>query len=81
MILILENNIRGGISSFMGDSYINSDENEKILYIDATISYGHSMSQSLPFDEIKFDKNVKLEEILNTPGNSDTGYFIEVDLK
>ena len=39
------------------------------------------MSQSLPYDEIKFDKSVKLEDILNTPDDSDIGYFIEVDLK
>ena len=34
MILLLENNIRGGISSVMGDRYIKSDKNKKILYID-----------------------------------------------
>ena len=39
------------------------------------------MSQALPYDEIRFDKNVKLEDILNTPDDSDIGYFIEVDLK
>ena len=38
------------------------------------------MSQPLPYDEIKFDNNVKLEEILNTPDDSDIGYFVEVDL-
>ena len=38
------------------------------------------MSENLPYDEIKFDRNVKLEEILNTPDGSDIGYFIEVDL-
>ena len=38
------------------------------------------MSQSLPFDEIKFDQNVKLEDILITPDDSDIGYFIEVNL-
>ena len=38
------------------------------------------MSQSLPFDELKFDNNVKLEDTLNTPDDSDIGYFIEVDL-
>ena len=64
----------------MGDRYINSDENKKISYIDTTNLYGQSMSQALPYDEIKFDKNVKLEEILNTPDYSDIGYFIEVDL-
>ena len=39
------------------------------------------MSQPLPYDEIKFDKIVKLEDILNTPDVSDIKYFIEVDLK
>ena len=80
MILLLENNIRGGISSVMGDRYIKSDDNKKILYIDANNLYGHSMSQYLPYDEIKFDNTVKLEDILNTPNDSDIGYFIEVDL-
>ena len=51
MILLLENNIRGGISSVMGDRYNQSDENKKILYTDANNLYGHSMSQPLPFDE------------------------------
>ena len=81
MILLLENNIRGGISSVMGNRYIKSGENKKILYIDANNLYGHSMSEPLPYDEIKFDKNVKLEDILNTPDDSDIGYFVEVDLK
>ena len=31
MILLNENFIRGGISSIMGDRYIFSDENKKIL--------------------------------------------------
>ena len=81
MILLLKNKIRGGISSVMGDRYIQSDENKKIIYIDANNLYGHSMSQYLPYDEIKFDRDVRLENILNTPDDSDIGYFIEVDLK
>ena len=80
MILLIENIICGGISSVMGDRYIQSDENKKILYIDANNLYGHSMSQPLPFDELKFDNNVILEDILNTPDDSNIGYFIEVDL-
>ena len=39
------------------------------------------MSEPVPYDEIKFDKNVKLETILNNPNDSDIGYFIEVGLK
>ena len=39
------------------------------------------MSEPLPYNEIKFDNNIKLEDILNTPYDSDIGYLIEVDLK
>ena len=81
MILLLENNIRGGISSVVGDRYVISDENKKILQVDANNLYGHSTSQPLPFDEIEFNKNVKLEDIMNTPDDSDIAYFTEVDLK
>ena len=56
LILKLENNIRGGISSVMGDRYVKSDENKKILYIDAKNLYGHSMSKPLPYDGVIFDK-------------------------
>ena len=81
MILLLENNIRGGISSVMGDRYKQSDENKKILYTDANNLYDHSMSEAIPYDKIKFENNVKLEDISNTLDDGDTGYFIEVDLK
>ena len=39
------------------------------------------MSESLPYDEIKFDNIVKIEDILKTPDDTDLGYFIEVDIK
>ena len=82
MILLLENGIRGGISGVMGDRYVKSDENTNILYVDANNLYGFAMSQSLPYDEIKFEtENVCLEEILNTPDDSDIGYFLEIDLE
>ena len=87
LILLIENNIRGGISSVMGDRYVKSDENNKIIYADATNLYGFSMSQFLPYDEIEMwhgspDKYWNwLDEILNTPDDSDIGYFVEVDLK
>ena len=77
MILLLENNIRGGFSSFMGDRYVKSDDKKKILLIDKC----HSVSETLLYDEIRFERKVKLEDILNTPDGSDIGYFVEVDLK
>ena len=63
LILLLENNIRGGVSSVMGNRYVKPDEIKDILNADANIINGHSMSQPLPYDEIKFDKNGKLEDI------------------
>ena len=39
------------------------------------------MSEYLPYDEIKFDINVELEDILNTSDDSNNGYFVEVYLK
>ena len=71
----------------MGDRYVKTDENNNIIYADATNLYGHSMSQFLPYDEIEIrhghpDKYWKwLDEILYTPHASEIGYFLEVDLK
>ena len=35
----------------------------------------------MPFDEVEIGKNIKLRDILNTPDDSDIGFFIEVDPK
>ena len=63
MILLLENNNRGGISGVTGDGYVKSDENEKILYVDANNLYDCAMSQSLLYDEINFGTCVSSEDI------------------
>ena len=82
MILLLENGKKGGISGVMGDRYVKSDKNKNILYVDCTNLYGQSMSQSLPYDDIKLEKeNVCFEEIINTPDDLDIGYFLEVDIE
>ena len=52
MVLLLEINKRNDTSDVMDDRYLKSDENKKILYIDATKLCGHSMCQPLPYDEI-----------------------------
>ena len=60
---------------------------KKLIYLDATNLYGHSMIQPLPYDEIEMwhghpDLYMnKLEGILNTSDDSDISYFIEVHLK
>ena len=87
MISLLGNNIGGGISSVIGDLYVKSDENKKILSIDATNLYDPALSESLPYDENEMwqghpDLYMKnLGEILNTSDDSDIGYFIEADLR
>ena len=53
LLLLLENNIRGGISSVMGPRYIESDTNTKLLYIDANNLYGWAISQYLPTGDFK----------------------------
>ena len=70
----------------MGDSYLKSEENKKIQFLKATNLYGHSMSQSLPNDEIEMwhghpDLYIKkLEEIIITSDDSEYGLFLEVYL-
>ena len=55
--------------------------------MDATNWYGHSMIQTLPYDEIELwhgDPDLymnKLEYILNTADVSDNGFFLEVYLR
>ena len=90
LLLLLENNIRGGISSVMGDRFVESNENKQILYIDANNLYGWAMSQYLPTG----DKKIKLcceydsvlmneikEDIFNTPDDNEYGYFVECNLE
>ena len=40
LLLLLEINIIGGVSSVMVDRYVEYDENIKLLYIDANNLYG-----------------------------------------
>ena len=53
MILLLENKILGVISSVSVDRYVKSDDNKKLLHIDAFNLYGWAVSESLPFHKIE----------------------------
>ena len=39
------------------------------------------MSEHLLYHEVKVDRNVKLEDLINTSHESDIGFSVEVDLK
>ena len=91
LILLLEKNNHGGISSVMGPRYIESDTNTKLLYIDANNLYGWAMSQYLPtgkFEKLYFPQEygeaTQLEQIVDLrfiPDKNEFGYFIECDLE
>ena len=93
LLLLLENNIRGGISSVMGDRHVQSDETKQILYIDANNLYGWAMSQYLPTGEFEilplnpcnYTDNYNLEQLvedlLQIPDDNEYGFFIECDLE
>ena len=89
LLLLLENNIRGGISSVMGDRHVQSDENKQILYIDANNLYGWAMSQYLPTGELEilplnpcnYNLEQLVEDLLQIPDDNEYGFFIECDLE
>jgi len=67
-------------NKYMGDSFNPKKENSYISYIDANNLYGCSMSEPLPFKNIKFEKSIDLKTILETSDDNETGYFVEADL-
>ena len=86
---MVENEKRGGLV-FCGDRrskannhylpYYNSNADEhNIMYWDANNLYGWAMVQPLPYKDLKFNDNISLIQILNTPDEAGTGYIVEVD--
>ena len=76
--LLLENNMRGGPCSCMGNRYVKRGE-RKIVYEDMNNMYGWSMSQYLPtgnFREVQVTGS-SLKTILRTPDNDAHGFLIE----
>ena len=71
----------------MGDGYVKSDENQKIVYSVANNWYRYAISEYIPYNKLERWRGHpepylnKLEDILNTPDGSDIGYFSEVDIK
>ena len=91
MVLFIEKGIRGGINQccnryskannkYMKDKYNNNEESKYIVYYDVNNLYGHSMSESLPYGEFEWVKNLKNTDFFFVGENSDYGYILEVDL-
>ena len=49
----------------MGNRFVKSIEKKK-FYRDANKLYGWATSQIIPHSKVKFDKNVTLEDVINT---------------
>ena len=80
--LLLENNMRGGPSSCMGNRYVERGD-RKIVYEDMNNLYGWSMFKYLPtgdFRELKVTRKC-LKTMLRTPDNDEHGFSIEGDLE
>ena len=74
-MLLLETNIPYVIRTVLGDRYLESSVGTQLLYRDANNLYRYAMSQYSPtgeFEQIIVDD---LPIILQTPINSDYGYF------
>ena len=62
-----------------------ADTNDKVInrniwYIDANNLYGYAMMQNLPYKDFEFITTTTLDVILNTPDDSDHGYYIVCDI-
>ena len=59
----------------MRDRYSKRDENKNMFLFDAINFYKWARSQPLPYNSFYFDTGVKLEDILNTPDDSDSFFY------
>ena len=71
---------RGGICGIMDERYINNSDGKSIWYIDANNLYGYAMMQKLPYKDFQFTTTITIDAILNTPDDSDHGYYIVCDI-
>jgi hypothetical protein len=62
------------------DNYDSTKPSNYLMYWDANNLYGWSMVQSLPYKDLKFRNDITIEQILNTPDDSEEGYMVECDL-
>ena len=94
MLLMIEAGIRGGMcqsihryakanNKYM-KNYDKSIESSYLMYLDANNLYGWAMSQKLLVSSFKWEDDLSRfneDFIKNYNENSDTGYFLEVDVE
>ena len=70
MFKFFERAIRGGISTILGSRLIESCEKIRILYEDMNNLYGWAMMQFLPTDNVRVEKNISIDTVLNDTDDS-----------
>ena len=85
---------RGSICCIMGDILVNnrrsrfadSESNKTLCFMDANNLYGYAMMQKLTYKDFKYmtialdEWETALKLLLNTPNESDYGYYIFRDI-
>ena len=91
MLDMVERQKRGGLC-FVGskryvkannpyvEDYNPEEPNNYLMYWDANNLYGWAMSQYLPYEGLRWNNNITLEEIMQTSDEADEGHIIECDL-
>ena len=59
--------------------FADSNSNRLLWYVDANNLYGYAMMQKLPYKDFTYS-DTSLDVILNTPHDSDHGYYIVCDI-
>ena len=94
MLLMIKVGIRGGMYQSVHSyakannkymkNYNKNIESSYLMYLDANNLYGWAMSQKIPANGFKWKNDLSRfneDFIKNYDGNSDVGYFLEVDVK
>lgn len=82
--------MRGGISQVSGryakannpflEDYNPNEATSYLMYLDVNNLYGWAMMEALPLTNYEWCYDVDIDDILNTPDDSETGYILSVDV-
>lgn len=88
--LFVMKGIRGGLSMVSKkyskanhaglENFNPSQESTFLIDLDCNNLYGKAMSDYLPYKDFNWNSSISLADILKTPDDASTGYFVEVTL-
>lgn len=82
MYRMVRTGLRGGNTRVYYNKYEkNQNPNTESIPIDVNNMYGKTMSEYLPTKDFEFISNLTIQDILNTPLDSNKGYILEIDIE